>query len=229
MMDTTIYIATHKEFNPPLKKGYVPIVAGAHNNDLTYLKDNTGDNISNKNPYYCELTAWYWIWKNDQSKYVGLDHYHRYFFHYHMLGLREASKILAHYDFIVPMPFGFDRTVYLQYAASHYKRDLNTAVNEMIKRDYKYRYYSEEVLNRNYLYACNMFVTSRELLDDYFSFLFPLLLDLESKIPYKSYDDYQRRIFGFLSERIFNIYLARNNLYLKEYPVLDTDVKRILK
>lgn len=32
--------------------------------DLGILSDDTGDNISSKNPYYGELTCWYWVWKN---------------------------------------------------------------------------------------------------------------------------------------------------------------------
>lgn len=42
------------------------------------LYDNTGDNISEKNPIYCELTAQYWAWKNVNADYYGFFHYRRY-------------------------------------------------------------------------------------------------------------------------------------------------------
>lgn len=48
-------------------------------NELPYIGDDTGDNITQKNKNYCELTAMYWIWKYDSSKIVGLCHYRRYF------------------------------------------------------------------------------------------------------------------------------------------------------
>ena len=74
-----MYMVTHKpvDFIP---EGRTPIFVGNGDNIRDYLRDNTGDNISEKNPYYCELTAMYWIWKNDSSsKYISIEHYRRFF------------------------------------------------------------------------------------------------------------------------------------------------------
>lgn len=44
-----IYIAAHKQFTSLEMDGYIPLQVGAENNiDLGYLKDNVGDNISEK-------------------------------------------------------------------------------------------------------------------------------------------------------------------------------------
>ena len=49
------------------------------------LHDDEGDNISNKNKTYCELTAQYWAWKNMEADYYGFFHYRRYF---HLIQMR---------------------------------------------------------------------------------------------------------------------------------------------
>ena len=44
---------------------YIPVQVGsALNPPLPYIGDDTGDNISERNPYFCELTGLYWAWKN---------------------------------------------------------------------------------------------------------------------------------------------------------------------
>ena len=75
------YIITHKKFQVPDLEEYIPIQVGAEGKqDLGYLKDNSGDNISSKNSNYCELTGMYWVWKNDKdSDIIGISHYRRYF------------------------------------------------------------------------------------------------------------------------------------------------------
>ncbi|MBN1469910.1 MAG: DUF4422 domain-containing protein [Fusobacteriaceae bacterium] len=80
-MNLKIFIATHKKFDVPKSKYHVPLHVGREGKeDLGYLGDNTGDNISLKNPNYCELTGLYWIWKNViDIEYVGICHYRRYF------------------------------------------------------------------------------------------------------------------------------------------------------
>ena len=64
-MKVQIFVMTHKKFNPPSNPIYVPLQVGAAlNENLGYIRDDSGDSISELNPYYGELTGMYWLWKN---------------------------------------------------------------------------------------------------------------------------------------------------------------------
>ena len=77
-----ILVAHHKKSLVITNDVYLPIHVGKalHKDiDLGIQGDDEGDNISNENSIYCEMTAWYWAWKNLKADYVGLCHYRRYF------------------------------------------------------------------------------------------------------------------------------------------------------
>ena len=75
-MDIKILVATHKAYWMPEDDVYLPLHVGREGKqDLGFVGDNIGDNISLKNPNFCELTGLYWAWKNLQCDYIGLCHY----------------------------------------------------------------------------------------------------------------------------------------------------------
>ena len=60
MKNTKVIIATHKKYKMPNDEMYVPVQVGREGKeDLGYQPDNEGENISSKNPYFCELTGLY--------------------------------------------------------------------------------------------------------------------------------------------------------------------------
>lgn len=85
--DVALFIATHKPAYFPEGKTFYPIQVGAKQAKQRFdnmIHDDEGENISELNPMYCELTALYWAWKNDAcgdnpKQYYGLCHYRRYF------------------------------------------------------------------------------------------------------------------------------------------------------
>ena len=78
---TKIFIVTHEKSPILANDILVPIQVGNRANiETNILRDNTLNNISNKNNNFCELTAAYWIWKNyKEAEIVGICHYRRYF------------------------------------------------------------------------------------------------------------------------------------------------------
>lgn len=109
-----MYIAAHKNFSVPDIEGYTPLEVGAALRDehFGFIRDNEGENISAKNPFFCELTAYYWIWKNSDADIVGLSHYRRYFSKYRInpdpryyLRSDEIKELMERYDVILPERF----------------------------------------------------------------------------------------------------------------------------
>jgi len=95
-MDVKILVATHKNTQIKSNNYNYPIFVGSAitNPTTKYQRDDIGENISNRNNYYCELTGIYWAYKNMKSDYIGLCHYRRFFNINHI----DISK----YDVILP-------------------------------------------------------------------------------------------------------------------------------
>ena len=213
---------------------YIPLHVGRDGKaDLGYIGDNSGENISAKNANYCELTGLYWAWKNLKNDYIGLCHYRRYFARENIhtdniekkktaiLHRKDYEKLLQEYDVILPVKRNYYiETVRSQYEHAHNKRDLDEA-EKIIKE--LYPEYSEaftKVMSRTKLHILNMFVMKKTLFDEYCSWLFNILFELEKRIDINSYNQYEARVFGFISERLFNVWLEKQQLKVKEVPVV---------
>lgn len=239
MKNIKVYIATHKKTELPKLQGYIPIQVGADlHDDLGYIKDNFGDNISKRNPNFCELTALYWIWKNEkEADIIGLSHYRRYFFYDtenigfdNILPIEEINKILDKKDIILPKKLEFGRkiTVKSQYYESHHTDDLLKCGKIIDKLYPKYSKSFKKVLKRHYLYAFNMFIMKKENFDKYMEWLFNIFDEFEKDLDLEKYDSYNKRVFGFLSERLFNVWILNNKLKIKEIDVSNIDENAII-
>ena len=83
----------------------------------------------------------------------------------------------------------------------------------------KYPEYSSSfnhVMNSKYEYGFNMLITKKDILDEYSKWLFDILFTLEDKIDITEYDEYQQRIYGFLSERLLNVWIQHKKYIIKE-------------
>lgn len=234
-MSLKIYVAGHKEFSPPDDNVYVPIIGGmmqhAERECLRdFLGDDTGDNISYLNPYFCELTVQYWIWKNDtQTSIVGLNHYRRFFekkhhgtnlYYKYINGkkvLLEGKEIASGEDFdfsevdmILPMKY-YVGSPMQQYKDVHILEDLFLVEDQIrkVQPDYldAYNFY---LRNCEYFYHTNMMIAKKHIFDEYSSWIFSLLLPLADKSFFWNYDPFQSRVFGFLAERLLAVWALKN-------------------
>ena len=231
-----IIVATHKVYWMPKDDVYMPLQVGREGKqDLGFIGDNTGDNISLKNANYCELTGLYWAWKNLQYDYIGLCHYRRYFCagrHSNdivskkkdILQRADYEELLQQYDVILPKKRNYYiETVRSQYEHAHNVRDLDEVKKIISERHTEYGNAFTNVMNSRSLHILNMFVMKKNLFDEYCDWLFDILFELEKRIDISQYDAYQARVFGFLGERLFNVWLEKKKLKIKEVEVVNLE------
>lgn len=227
-----IFIASHKKFINRTVGPYIPLYVGKSNkNDLEYLGDDTGDNISSKNPNYCELTGLYWIWKNVDAEYVGLCHYRRYFVSKIGFYLKKNRilKSLNGSDIILPNKYKTKDNIKQNYKKAHNLNDLELARAIIEKKYPDYLKSFDKVMDSNTGYYHNMFICKKELMNEYCEWIFTILFELEDMIDISNYDSYQQRVFGFLSERLMNVWLDHKNLNIKEFLIRDLGTIEFVK
>ncbi|MCW3763738.1 DUF4422 domain-containing protein [Weissella confusa] len=239
----TMYVITHKEFDYPISKSYVPLLVGANKNKNPrgYLADNTGENISNKNPNYSELTGLYWLWKNQSDRNIGISHYRRYFskctsnsmLYYRTLlsgapipiNVSRLDNYLKAYDWVVPTPETVEEgSMEKHFIHCHNEKDL-IVTRKVIEELYpEYISSFDNFMHGDKASFLNMFYTSKDQMDNYCEWLFKILFEVEKRVDITDYDPYQKRLFGFLSERLFNVWLEYNQPNIKYLATFNTDL-----
>lgn len=228
-------MATHKKFQMPADSElYLPIHVGREGKeDLGYIGDNTGDNISTLNPYYCELTGLYWAWKNLDCDYLGLVHYRRYFTKVSqtyrddvniddvILSKDDVEKLLEDVDVIVPKK----RKYYIETLYSHYDHTLDGSHLDKTRKiisklSPEYLVSFDKVMEQRSGYMFNMFIMSKELVNDYLSWLFPILNGLFEVVDMTNYSSFESRLYGRVSELLFNVWLQQKGIIPKEVPFM---------
>lgn len=234
-MKIKVIVATHKKYKMPEDSMYLPIHVGRENKqDIGYAGDNTGDNISLKNPYYCELTGMYWGWKNLEADYIGLSHYRRHFTNSKripkkeeekfkiLLNKEQAEKILEKTDIILPKA----RKYYIENLYDHYKHTMHVETLDETRKiiEKQCPEYIEEfdkLHKRTSAHMFNMFIMKKEYFDKYCEWMFNILFELEKRIDPKQYDSFHARYLGRISELLLDIWINTNNLEYKEVKVID--------
>lgn len=227
--DVQIYVATHREYNLRNDMLYRPICIGSRYRNPEYLSEQNGDNIGYLNEKINECTALYWIWKNTTCAYVGLNHYRRYFYNNEILSdgnyldAERLFSILEKYDLILPKHIYWPDTT----AEEQIRDSIDTVAFEqgylavrgaMEKHQPDYLDAFDEVMQGHKAFLCNMFVTRREILNEYCEWLFSFLIEAAERIDVSGYDAYSRRVIGFFAERMMTVWLLKHDLRIKELP-----------
>lgn len=202
------------------------------------------DNISVKNKSFCELTAMYWAWKNIKKlypdlEYIGLNHYRRYFsfdkrksfsdviilpeneIQNYVFNLKKVKKYLEQDSIIMSTSRIYQYPLEVDYSVCHFSDDLRIMKRIVHKR---YPEYDQDVYKvmscGNKLSPCNMFIMKWEFFDTYCKWLFDILFEAEYQIDITKYNEIQRRVFGYIAERFFNVWIYHNVKNVKKNNIV---------
>lgn len=216
------------EILTPIHVGRAP--AKARNNPaLPWLEENmigddTGDNISDKNYCYNELTATYWAYKNYEAlgdpDYVGLMHYRRHFIFntnsdmgvvdFDGMGENYLEEISYSPERVRELVDGQDivyykgrvDNIYKHYCENHKKEDLDLAIDVIGRLFPEYHETAKNYVKGNSGCFCNMAIFSKKAFFEYCDFLFPILEEV-----FRLVDMSEKRFF--ISERLTGIFIAK--------------------
>lgn len=148
-----------------------------------------------------------------------------------VLSYKEASDLLDKHDILVTKKRNYIiETLYSHYAHTHHVETLD-CTRDVIKDIYPdYLDSFDKTMKKTHMHAFNMFVMKKELLNDYCDWLFNILFEVEKRLKDKTYDAFQARYPGRLSEMLLDVWINKNELGYKEVPFMYTEkIDRVKK
>lgn len=224
-----LVVAAHKPFWMPVDSMYVPVQVGSVERETVFdwCRDDTGQSISEKNPRYSELTALYWAWKNLDADFVGLTHYRRHFKGHgdrNTLSIEDAQKLVEESPVILPSK----RKYYIETVESHYSHTFDSSHLDVLREVLKEVSPDvlpafEEHMNSRDAHIWNMMIMRKDLLDQWCSWLFPILAQSEERIDFNDMTPFEERVIGRLSERLLDPWIKANQIPFLENPVISME------
>ena len=134
---------------------------------------------------------------------------------------KDICKVLRNYDIILPNKFHWKWNVAQNYFEHGYGREKDILLTrEAIKKLYPdYISTFDLLLASNSASYCNMFIMDSYKVNEYCKWLFSILFYVEKKIDMTGYNDAEKRVFGYLSEILLNVWVQKNNLRVKYYDI----------
>lgn len=226
-----IYVMTHKPFVKPDDPVYVPVHVGrsawmqVHPGEeselLSYVGDDSGENISEQNCYYSELTGMYWAWKNADADYIGICHYRRYLLDHDgaLFDQEKVKTFLKDYDVITTKNLQLNFPYEEGFVHHHKKVYLDTTAEVLQELYPEYTNTFQALVKEKHTYFGNMLITRKETYDAYMTWLFDILFTVQKRVKVEEEDSYHRRIFGFISEFLQYVWIVHHRLNVYECMV----------
>lgn len=258
-VDAKIYVVHYKKGTIVKDDDlYQPLMSGNvfTNEKNPFVGDDTDDHISEKNPYFSELTGIYWVWKNTSHSITGFCHYRRFFtihpepflyklkrFLYPLVGIgkkrfgliytkdvptfeskvlskNELFDIFGQYDGILPQARKLKYTVEEHYRRYHDIKDLHLLKRILEEKYPDYLDAFEAVLQSKRIYANNICILKNPNYESFMTWWFDMIFEFEKRTDMEKYIGYQKRIIGFISERLLTVWFKKHKLNCKELELI---------
>lgn len=237
--EAAVAVAAHRPYRMPADPIYVPVQVGAALHpelDLGFRRDDEGDNISRLNPWYSELTALYWVWRNVDAHYKGVVHYRR------LLGSpdparrraadpfdrvaagEELVEAASHTGVVVAKRRNYYiETVYSHYAHTFEAEQFDACRGVLADLCPEYVPCWDRLMGSRGAHVFNMLVMREDLLDAYLTWLFPVLEELTHRLDPDGYGAFGARYPGRVSERLLDPWLWAHGIEPMELPVVSPE------
>ncbi|HJO77375.1 MAG TPA: DUF4422 domain-containing protein [Pelagibacteraceae bacterium] len=204
-----------------------PLGLGNNNYPDHWLKENNGENISNLNKYYGEVSGIFWIWKNrlnDKGKndWIGNCHYRKLWLN-NLYNKKQKLSLSSLYtnllsidnqifkdcDVVQIQPIILKKeTLFQQFDKVHKNNVLKNCVDFLTSKE-KEKFLNH--LNGNKIYGLNMFITKTPFIKEYCENLFPWLKKcLDYCVNNNLCNNYNTRLPAFLAERYTSYWFSQN-------------------
>lgn len=217
-----IYL-TRSHFDKKLKEDFytpfteeIQVGAALTDADISELKDDAGDNLSERNRDYCEMSAVYWAWKNDrESDYIGLCHYRRRF----VLDENMINGIMADgYDAIYTVPQLIDGGLREEFVERNYflTPEMWELTEDAIRRlSPEYLAAWQQLDTSYFLLSYNMFIMRRNVFEEYCSWAFAILEEVD-RFYLNQGIQCNNRYLGYIAELLNTVYAMKHKETLKK-------------
>ncbi|SDD24471.1 DUF4422 domain-containing protein [Paraburkholderia lycopersici] len=238
-----IYQTFHKDFYRNTGCEWI-VPVGVNGYDAPGLqRDCEGENIAELNPYYNELTAYYWAWKNSEADIVGFYHYRRYLnflidetwkdrlivatpaeariveYLTHAAQCERARRMLNVCDVVLPRTLPAPRSIEDHYLGHHHREPWDAFLTALESAYPEHRAHLDLFRLTGVGPICNIFVMRRPLFDEYCAELFPIIDPIFKQIGPR-YDAHGNRFPGFLAERFLAFWVHIRRLRTLEVPLI---------
>ena len=199
------------------------------------------DNIDQLNPWYCEASVLYTLWKNSKADIIGLEHYRRFFFYKDKILDDETIKTILKSNDMICCHIGMRPNVATRmnmligfpYTENHRARIKNDVFSflKFIEKDESYRetamFMRNDIKTRSRIIKGNIFIAKRETIAPYFEMMFNKLDEFIKLGGIKLTKNNVRNI-GWFFELLFDSWCVSKKLRTYEMDIVQYD-KNIIK